>query len=137
MSKQNHPRIGVGVWIRKEGKVLLGRREKTGFGFDYWCPPGGAVEHGETLTAAALRETQEETGLILTEVRFLTVVDDIFDQHWVTPYFVADWKSGEPRSADGEIGNWEWFEWEKLPDPLYGPTRNFVKNGYNPLNFNK
>lgn len=129
------PGVGVGVWIRKEGKVLLGRREKQGFGGNTWCPPGGAVEHRETLAVAAIRETQEETGLILKNPRFMTVVDDIFDKHWVTPYYVADWESGEPRDAVGEIGNWAWFEWGKLPDPLYGPTRNFVKLGYNPLDF--
>lgn len=131
----NKPRVGVGVWIRKDGKVLLGRREKSGFGTGTWCAPGGAVEYGEPLAEAAIRETLEETGLVLKTVQFMTVVDDIFDQHWITPYFVADWESGEPRSAVGEIGNWAWFGWEKLPDPLYGPTSNFVKNGYNPLNF--
>ncbi len=135
MSEQKYPRIGTAVWIIRNGKVLLGRREKLGFGVGTWCPPGGAVEYGETLQAAAIRETEEETGLILEAVRLISVVDDIFDHHWVTPYFVADWVSGEARDAIGEIGQWAWFEWNELPDPLYGPTRNFVKNGYNPLNF--
>jgi 8-oxo-dGTP diphosphatase len=130
-----YPRVGVGVWVRKNGKVLLGRRAKQGFGFNTWCAPGGAVETNETLADAAIREVREETSLVLTNVKFMTVVDDIFEQHWITPYFVADWELGEPRNEDGVIGEWQWFEWEKLPESLYGPTRNFVNLGYNPLNF--
>jgi ADP-ribose pyrophosphatase YjhB (NUDIX family) len=45
-----------------DDKVLLIRRSDNGL----WAAPGGAQDLGETVTAAAVREVQEETGLDVT-----------------------------------------------------------------------
>jgi 8-oxo-dGTP diphosphatase len=133
-----YPRIGTAVHIVKDGKVLLGKREK-GSQVGSWCVPGGAVDMYETPTEGAIREVFEETGLIIEKPRLMVVLNDVDHEkgtHWVTLQFVANWLDGEPRDAVGEIGNWAWFDWDDLPEPLFAPTRNFVKNGYNPHNFN-
>ena len=133
-----HPRIGTAVWIIHEGKVLLGKREK-GSQVGTWCVPGGAVDMFETPTDGAAREVFEETGLVVGRPRLMAVMNDVDAErgtHWVTLQFVAAYEGGMPRDAEGEIGNWAWFAGESLPEPLFVPTRNFVKNGYNPHNFN-
>ncbi|WP_433546964.1 NUDIX hydrolase [Streptomyces sp. CA-294286] len=54
--------------IDERGRVLLFRFRKFGGGTGYgWCVPGGGVEAGETLAAAAVRELWEEAGLRLDE----------------------------------------------------------------------
>ncbi|WP_276374101.1 NUDIX hydrolase [Chryseolinea sp. H1M3-3] len=40
-------------------------------GHDFWSPPGGGVEFGESLTAALQREFAEETGLEVVPGNFL------------------------------------------------------------------
>lgn len=57
------PKVAAGCLIRRDGKVLLVRRGiEPGYG--RWVFPGGHVDRGETLEAAALRETLEECGAV-------------------------------------------------------------------------
>ena len=52
--------VAVTVIVRAEdGAILLIQRSDNGL----WAAPGGAQELGETVTAAAIREVREETGL--------------------------------------------------------------------------
>jgi len=52
------PSVNVAV-TNDAGEVLLIRRSDNG----NWALPGGAVDLGESLTQAAVRETREETGV--------------------------------------------------------------------------
>ena len=51
--------MGACTAVIDDGKILLTKRED----FEVWCLPGGAVEDGESMAQAAVRETLEETGL--------------------------------------------------------------------------
>lgn len=133
-----YPRVGVGVWIRKDNKILLGKRRGT-YAQGTWCPPGGKLDMYENPLDCAKRETKEETGIEIQNVRFMTVTNDItreYGTHYITLAFVADWKSGEPATVEPDkIGDWEWFAWNSLPEPLFIPFANFVALGINPLEF--
>ncbi|MBU0929712.1 MAG: NUDIX domain-containing protein, partial [Nanoarchaeota archaeon] len=55
-------RVGVGVYIIKDNKILFGKRK--GFhGSGTWCPPGGHLEFNESIEECAIREVMEETGI--------------------------------------------------------------------------
>src|SRR4051794_7013510 len=52
------PSVNVAV-ADGEGRLLVIRRSDN----DNWALPGGAMDCGETITQAAVRETKEETGI--------------------------------------------------------------------------
>ena len=47
------PHVGVHLILTEGSKVLLLRRANTGFADGSWSLPGGSLENGETLPAAA------------------------------------------------------------------------------------
>ncbi len=63
--KNNKPRTLV-LLFNDKNQVLLGRK-KRGFGEGYWNGFWGKIEEGETIEQAALRELQEESGVVLSE----------------------------------------------------------------------
>jgi len=56
------PKVGVGIIVIKDNKVLLGKR-KNSHGEGSWCFPGGHLEFNESLENCAKREVLEETGI--------------------------------------------------------------------------
>jgi len=62
IEKTNFVNIVVRVAIEKEGKYLLVQEGKE-YVRGLWSFPGGKLDVGETLSAAATREIQEETGI--------------------------------------------------------------------------
>ncbi len=61
------PLNGADAVVMREGRVLLIRRRDSGL----WALPGGLVDVGDTLAGAAVRELQEETGLLGRAKRYL------------------------------------------------------------------
>src|SRR4051794_23964046 len=62
------PSVNVGV-LNESGELLLIRRTDN----ENWAMPGGAMDIGETIAAAGVRETREETGIDCEIVRLVGV----------------------------------------------------------------
>ena len=63
------PKVGVGVFVLKDGKILMGKR-KGAHGEGSWSLPGGHLEFNESWDMCAVRETMEETGVTIKNIRF-------------------------------------------------------------------
>ena len=60
MKEEKRPKVGVGVFVFKDGKTLLGKR-KNAHGDGTWNPPGGHLEFNESIEQCAQREVLENT----------------------------------------------------------------------------
>lgn len=88
-----------------KNKIVLIKRKNPPHG---WALPGGFVEYGESVEAAAVREAKEETSLdvtLLKQLHTYSKPDRDPRQHIVSVVFIAS-ASGEPKAADDakEVG---------------------------------
>jgi mutator protein MutT len=96
--------VGVGGVVLIEGRVVLIRRGKEPLR-GRWVIPGGAVELGETLQEALVREMQEETGILVRPREVVLVFDRIqregssVEYHYVIIDYACDYVSGELRAG--------------------------------------
>lgn len=136
MTERRLPKVGVGVIIRRDNKVLIGQRLNA-HGHESWSFPGGHLEYGESFEDCAKRETAEETGLTINYVGFGALTNDIFekeDKHYVTVYVICDWIDGEAELKEPDkMHRWQWVAWNNLPSPLFLPTQHLVDSGFSPF----
>ena len=106
--------------VKKNNRLLLVQHRQDGH--SWWCLPGGGVEQGETPSAAALRELQEECGMkavIIRQTSYIlhaagnetyTYLVDIGDQ---IPQMGADPEFPED---DQILVGMEWLSLDQIPE---------------------
>ena len=118
-SYPNRPFLAVSAAIMRDDQVLIVRRARPPAQGLYTLP-GGAVEAGETLIEAVMREVREETGMIIEPLalagyREAIMRDDdkCVARHYVILCFAARWVAGEPVICD-EIAEARWLRPSKI-----------------------
>jgi len=116
------PSVSAVIFDRR-GRLLLQQRSDGG----QWGLPGGSVEIGESITAAAAREVLEETGLTVRVRRLIGVYSDPALQvvrypdgnvwHYVSVCFECTVKGGELTTCDETLAL-DYFSLRRLPATL-------------------
>ena len=115
----DRPIVAVGAIVVKDGRVLLARRGKEP-SYGLWSIPGGAVNLGEELRAAARREVREECGIEIDVTEIVEVLDRVvrdsdgrIQYHYVLIDYLARWASGDP-APSSDVLEVRWV----VPDDL-------------------
>ncbi len=100
-------------------QILLVKRSDDGA----WSSVTGIIDPGEEPFEAAVREAEEEAGVVVEVERLVwvsvtdMVVYDNGDQsRYIDHTFRCRWVSGEPHPADGEASEARWFSVDDLPE---------------------
>jgi len=118
---KKYPQVGIGVMILKNRKVLLGKR-KGSHGQGEYAFPGGHLEYMETIEHCAKRETFEETGIKIRNVKFQFVVNvkRYKPKHYLHIGVIASHKSRRVKLREPEKCEfWNWYSLNKLPRPMF------------------
>ena len=130
-------KVGVGVLVFKNGKLLLSKRKNSHGEGEYECS-GGHLEHMESFEDCARREVREEIGIELKNIRFLCLsnIKRYAPKQYIDIGLIAEWKSGEPQIMEPEKKELlNWYELENLPKPLFEPTQRYIDAYKNNKNF--
>jgi 8-oxo-dGTP diphosphatase len=108
------PFLAVSAAIIRDGKVLVVRRARKP-ALSLYTLPGGAVELGETLHEAVVREVREETQLTIEPVALAghreVITRDAHgkvERHFVILCFAARWIAGDP-VLNEELDDAQWL----------------------------
>lgn len=125
------------VIVIKDNKLLLGKR-KGSHGEGQFASPGGHLEYMESFIDCAVRETREECGIELQNVKFLFVanIKDYDPKHYCRIGLIAEWKNGEPQLLEPDsCESWGWYDLESLPSPLFSSVEQAIESYKTGRNF--
>ncbi len=108
-----HPWVGVGAVVIRDGRLLVVKRGNEP-NQGKWSIPGGAIELGETLQEAAVREVLEECSVQIEIERILDAAQNVIRDekgqvkfHFVLVDFIGRYVSGEAKArSDAEECRW-------------------------------
>ena len=116
MSEHKPRPAAVDAVIVRDGKILLIKRRKEPY-FGKWAVPGGFIEWNETAEEAVVRETREETGVLVRPTRITGVYSSPKrdPRQTVATAFLCEYVSGEPKGGD-DAEEAKWWPLSKLPE---------------------
>ena len=139
--------MSVRAIVIEDGKVLMVEHEHTDKRGKFWIFPGGGVEEGESVADTAIRETEEETGIIVKPLGVAHVREaETLGQRAFEVYIHCEKIGGilkvgfDPEAPElVSIIDTRWFSSDDLkkilyyPEALWDVLSDWVKTGNVPI----
>lgn len=107
--------------VIKNNKILLAKRAEGLLEAGKWCLPGGYMDRDETSKQCAIRETHEETGWEVDDVRLLWVNDNParpYEDRQNVEFIYLCSATRKTTEADTESDDVRWFDLNELPKQI-------------------
>jgi 8-oxo-dGTP diphosphatase len=130
---------GVSVLMTNRGKLLLGKRKNTTASGIY-STPGGKLEEGESILEGAMREAQEETGIVDFDEENLVIIGEQehedryggnsgkkYHMTYVHAPAIVSWKGDVINTEPNKCEGWEWFDFSQIPENCTEPAEILSK----------
>ena len=130
--RYRNPAPAVAILVVDGERVLLCRRAPAAFESGRWCLPCGYVEYDEDFLTAAVREVEEETGLIVQIEAILSVASNFLapQVHTVVTVLLGRPVGGTLRAGD-DADQVEWFAAKgPLPDLAFEADGHIIERFY-------
>jgi argininosuccinate lyase len=111
------------VIVIQHQNILVMKRNK--FGQEYYCLIGGTIEMGETADQAAVRETYEESGLNITNLK-LVYIEEAGEPYGTQYIFTAEHQEGDLRVQPDSIEAQLNAQGQNTFEPLWVPISKFA-----------
>lgn len=125
-------KMAVYIFLRRDGKILFGRRVNTGYQDGSYQMPAGHIDQGETPLEAMVREAKEEVGVTVRpeDLRFVHTLYRIkhdYTHNRVDYFFETDKWEGEPYNAEPEkCDDLLWVSEDALPTNTVPHVREVI-----------
>jgi ADP-ribose pyrophosphatase YjhB (NUDIX family) len=113
------PKVDIrAVIFNEQGEILLVKEKADG----KWALPGGWADVGCTPKEVAIKEVREETGLIVSVLRVLAIMDKRCHPHPIQPWYVykifilCEKTSGELYHGTTETSAVAYFDKDHIPE---------------------
>jgi 8-oxo-dGTP diphosphatase len=132
--------VTVHLLFFRADQVLLLRRFNTGYADGQYSVPAGHLDGRETVLAAAAREAEEETGLLLDEANiiFSSVMHRIDGDERVDFFVRVQQWHGEPSNAEPDkCDELRWVHVNELPNNTIPYVRKAIQNHWDGIKFDE
>lgn len=127
------PYLAVYIIVRQQQRILLLQRKNTGFDDGKWSLPAGHVEESESALTAAVREAEEEIGIVIPPSALklvYTLHRKSDDRTYIDLWFEADRFDGVPVNQEpNKCAGLMWSDLQNLPEN----TQEFVRMALNDM----
>jgi 8-oxo-dGTP diphosphatase len=133
----NHLRVRVCGICVQEDKILLINHSSLNESNEFWSPPGGGLQFGETIEECLKREFLEETNTIISVGKFLKIREFInLPLHAIELYYEVKIESGnvkrgfDPEMDEQIIQDVKWLSFEEVLRKGEGKYNSFLSALY-------
>ncbi len=122
--------------LEKDNKILLQKRQNSGYFDGYYSVPAGHLEEKETCIDCIIRETKEEIGIDIkrenTDLIFTLGASE--NSNYICLFFKANKFDGDIKIMEPEkCSELKFFNIDNLPENLVPELRTFLEDRKNGL----